>query len=142
MPNHFHLLVHEKEEGGISAFMQKLSTAYSLYFNKKHNRTGKLFEGVFMATHANEDEYLKYLFAYIHLNPVKMIEPKWRDRGIVNMARVKKFLSDYYFSSYLDYASGARSEAVILNKNTFPKYFENRKEFHGHLNDWLNYKEI
>ncbi|MBI5045917.1 MAG: transposase [Candidatus Niyogibacteria bacterium] len=139
MPNHFHLLVHEKEENGISLFMQKLLTAYSLYFNKKHNRTGKLFEGVFGAAHADDDGYLKYLFAYIHLNPIKLIEPHWKETGIVDIARAEKFLHDYKYASYLDYIGDARPEATIINKDAFPEYFENQKEFRDHLKDWLNY---
>src|SRR3989344_2913843 len=47
MPNHFHILVHEKIDGGISKYMLKLMTSYSMYFNKKYERTGKLYEGVF-----------------------------------------------------------------------------------------------
>ena len=53
-----------------------------MYFNKRYERTGGLFEGTFKATHANDDEYLKYLFAYIHLNSVKLIEPDWKENGI------------------------------------------------------------
>ena len=64
MPNHFHLLVKEKKENGISMFMEKLSTSYSMYFNKKNERTGRIFENTFKATHVDNDEYLKYLFAY------------------------------------------------------------------------------
>ena len=103
MPNHFHLLLHEKDEGGISLFMQKLATGYSMYFNKKHERIGGLFEGTFRAEHADKDNYLKYLFAYIHLNPVKLIEPKWKEVGVTNVARVKKYLKEYKYSSYVDY---------------------------------------
>ncbi|MEI8175112.1 MAG: transposase, partial [bacterium] len=51
MPNHFHILITEKIEGGISKFMQKLSTAYSMYYNKKYKRTGGLFEGKFKSQH-------------------------------------------------------------------------------------------
>ena len=47
MPNHFHILVREKIENGISTYMRKLLTAYSMYFNKKYKRSGKLYEGVF-----------------------------------------------------------------------------------------------
>ena len=67
MPNHFHILLTPAVEGGVHTFMQKLSTGYSMYFNKKYERTGVLFEGKFKARHADSDEYLKYLFAYIHL---------------------------------------------------------------------------
>ena len=73
MPNHFHILATENIDYGISKFMQKLSTAYSMYYNKKYNRTGSLFEGKFKAQHLNKDSYLKYIFSYIHLNPIKLI---------------------------------------------------------------------
>lgn len=81
MPNHFHLLVKEIRAGGISAFMEKLTTGYSAYFNKRNDRVGALFQGTYKAQHANSDAYLKYLFAYIHLNPVKLIESAWREGG-------------------------------------------------------------
>ncbi|OGJ11058.1 hypothetical protein A2467_03325, partial [Candidatus Nomurabacteria bacterium RIFOXYC2_FULL_36_8] len=79
MPNHFHVLCYEKIENGISTFMKKLSTAYAMYFNKKYIRTGILFQGRFKSEHANTDGYLKYLYAYIHLNPAKLKNPKWKE---------------------------------------------------------------
>src|SRR3989344_5942831 len=79
MPNHFHILAYEKMEGGISQYMRKLLTAYSMYFNKKYKRTGKLYSGVFKSIHANSDRYLKYLYSYIHLNPAKLINKNWRE---------------------------------------------------------------
>lgn len=142
MPNHFHLLIHEKKDDGISLFIQKLSTAYSMYFNKRHERTGGLFEGRFKAEHADKDEYLEYLFAYIHLNPIKLIEPDWREKGISDMTKAKQFLKNYRYSSYPDYMSESRPEAAILNKSAFPKYFESHKEFEDYVDDWLNYKVL
>ena len=59
MPNHFHILITQMEEKGVSKFMQKLSTAYSMYYNKKYKRTGGLFEGKFKSEHLNKDRYLK-----------------------------------------------------------------------------------
>ena len=68
MPNHFHILVTPLSEDGLSKFMQKLSTAYAMYFNKKNIRTGSIFEGKFKAEHLNNDIYLKYIFSYIHMS--------------------------------------------------------------------------
>src|SRR3989344_5206242 len=62
MPNHFHLLVTEKEDGGISKFIQKLSTAYVMYHNIKYEMTGVLFEGKFKSEHLDTDEYLKSIY--------------------------------------------------------------------------------
>ena len=80
MPNHFHLLITQsgEKENNISIFMQKLSTSYSMYFNKKYNRTGGLFEGKFKAQHLDKDPYLKYIFSYIHLNPLKTLDQHWQ----------------------------------------------------------------
>ena len=141
MPNHFHLLLHEKIEGGITKFMSKLLTGYSMYFNKKYERTGSLFEGKFKAEHADKNEYLKYLFAYIHLNPVKLIEPKWRDVGVADMTRVKKHLKEYKYSSYIDYLGGDREEKLILNKEAFPEYFEGFKDFEDFIDEWIDYNK-
>src|SRR3989344_7999827 len=47
MPNHFHILITPLVEGGVSKFMQKMTTAYSMYYNQKYRRTGGLFEGKF-----------------------------------------------------------------------------------------------
>ena len=140
MPNHFHLLVKETSEGGITKFMSKLSTAYSMFFNKKNNRTGSLFEGKFKASHVDNDNYLKYLFSYIHLNPVKIIELKWKETGIKNKKRAEQYLKNYKYSSYLDYLEESRSERVILDKKSFPEYFTSFVDFKNFINDWLNFK--
>jgi putative transposase len=139
MPNHFHLLVREKIDGGISRFIEKLLTAYSMYFNKKNERTGKLFEGRFSAKYVGSDEYLKYLFAYIHLNPVKMIDPQWKENGIADRLMAEKYLSTYMYSSYLDYSGQKRQEAVILKRSAFPEYFCQPKAFDNFISEWLNY---
>jgi putative transposase len=139
MPNHFHLLLRERIDSGISLFMQKLLTAYSSYFNKRHGRTGGLFEGPFLATHVGTDEYLKYLFAYIHLNPIKIIDPKWKENGIINRDEAKKYLQQYNHSSYVDYTGLSRKEKSILNKEVFPQYFTT-KEFGWFIDEWLSFK--
>jgi len=63
MPNHFHLLVREEVEGGVSKFMLKLQTAYSMYFNIKNDRSGSLFQGPFKAEHIGEDDNY-FLYTY------------------------------------------------------------------------------
>lgn len=142
MSNHFHLLLREKEVNGISLFMKKLLTAYSMYFNKKYVRTGRLFEGPFLAIHADSDEYLKYLFSYIHLNPVKIIDSQWKENGIKDRAKAKKYLSGYLYSSYPDYMEIKREESKILNRNVFPEYFTNLKEFEQFIDEWLNFSSF
>ena len=142
MPNHFHILVRESSDGGISKFIQKLSTAYTMYFNKKNNRTGSLFQGKFKASHIDDDEYLSYLIAYIHLNPVKLIDSNWRTNGIKDKKKTEKFLNQYVYSSYLDYLKKERIQNVIINKEAFPEYFETPKDFKSNMSYWLNYNTL
>ncbi len=140
MPNHFHLLVREKEDGGISLFMQKLLTGYTMYFNKRHNRTGALFQGKFKATHADTDRYLTYLFAYIHLNPVKLIEPKWKENGITNRLRAEKYIGTYPYSSFPEYLGAERPEHVLIDTSVLPTYADSSKKFKNMVTEWLAYK--
>ncbi len=141
MPNHFHLLIHERNENGISMFMKKLSTAYSMYFNNKYDRSGALFEGRFKAKHVDNDNYLKYLLSYIHLNPVKLIDLKWKENGITDKIKAKDFLNEYKYSSYMDYVGIKRKEKAILNISSLPEYFETHKEFEGFVDEWLTFNE-
>ena len=141
MQNHFHILVKEIVEGGISDFMEKLLTAYAMYFNKRYKRVGPLFQGTFKAEHVDRDEYLKYLFAYIHLNPVKLIEPQWKERGVRDKKKAEQYLKTYRFSSYLDYIGVDREDRLILTREEAPDYFTDIYEFEDFVRDWLAYKE-
>lgn len=140
MPNHFHILVREKTEGGVTKFMSKLAIAYSMYFNRKNERTGGLFEGPFKAKHVTTDEHLKYLFAYAHLNPIKIIDPKWKENGIQNRFNAREYLKSYTHSSYLDYQGEVRPENKILNYDAFPEYFTTPKAFDAFVDEWLTFK--
>lgn len=142
MKNHFHILAKETTENGLSKFMSKLSTGYSMYFNKKYKRSGSLFEGRFKVSHANKNEYLKYLFTYIHLNPIKLIDPNWKENGIKNLSDAEKYLSNYKYSSYLDYNGVSRLEKKLLDVDHFPNYFNSYKELRDFNKDWLLYKNL
>src|SRR3990167_5375835 len=78
MPNHFHLLVQQLEEKGISIFMRKVSDSYTKYFNTKYKRVGSLFQGAFKAKLVESDEYLLQLSKYIHRNAFPLKE--WEGR--------------------------------------------------------------
>jgi putative transposase len=140
MPNHFHLLLHEKVENGLTLFLTKLSTAYSMYFNTKNKRTGSLFERNFLAEHADHDQYLKYLFSYIHLNPAKIIDPEWKENGVSDLLKTKDFVENYKFSSYRNYL-GDKQDREILSYSAFPDYFSERGPDQD-INEWLGYGEF
>ena len=139
MPNHIHLLIKQKAENGISKFIQKFLTAYSMYYNVKYERTGSLFESKFKVEHLGNDVYLKYVFSYIHLNPVKLIYPDWKEDGISDKKRALDFLNQHTYSSFLDYRGIKRPENKILNREEFPDYFPTLKHFENEILDWINY---
>ncbi len=141
MPNHFHILLKEVKEKGISLFMQKLQTAYTMYFNKKYERTGSLFQGTFKGQHLNKDNYLKYIFAYINLNPISLIDSGWKEEGIKNLVKEEEYLFGYKYSSFIDLCGEKRIEDRILCLSNFPNYFQeiNFKDF---IREWLNFKKL
>ena len=153
MPNHFHIyLTFQRVDLGldkgrpfgnfdnpISLFMNKLGTAYSMYFNTKHKRVGGLFEGKFKSVHIGNDSQAKYLFSYIHLNPIKLIYPKWKEDGIVNYKKAISFLGSYPWSSYHDYKDKNRKERKIIYPKDFPDYFSDPKVFDAEIFDWLTF---
>lgn len=113
MPNHLHMILKQKKENGISKFMQKVGTGYANYFNKKYKRMGHLFNK-FRAVHISNDNQLKNAFVYVHTNLISVIEPGWKEKGIKNFGKVKKFIENNKRHSYPDY----------LGKNNFPSVTE------------------
>jgi putative transposase len=70
MPNHFHLILKQISDKGISTFLSRVSNSYARYFNLKNAHSGHLLEGNFKAVRVENDEQLIHLSRYIHLNPV------------------------------------------------------------------------
>lgn len=132
MPNHFHLVLRERVEGGISLFMKKLSTGYSMYFNKKYERSGGLFGGTFKSEHINNDSYFNYIFSYVNLNPLKLFNLRWKESDFLNKNSSKEFLLKYRYSSYLDCIGFDRQEKIILNREFLP----------GHIQDFNEYEDF
>src|SRR3989344_3915603 len=120
MPNHFHLIGREDKRGGLSKFLGRLQTAHSMYFNTKYERSGALFCRPFKAKHINTDEYFRWVVSYVHLNPLDIFEPGWKESGLKNVEGDGVFLKTFRYSSYPDYFGGGRKEARILNKESLP----------------------
>ena len=140
MPNHFHILLTPRVKDGVPKFMKKLCTGYSMYFNRRHNRTGTLLEGRFKSKWIDNDIYLKYLYAYIHLNPLKL----WSRVEVVSEPSIEEtlnYIESYKYSSLPSYLQVTRLENVIIDPKPFPDYFETSADHINELKDWLLYKE-
>ena len=80
MPNHYHFIIRQLADNGITEFMRKIGTGYTNYFNTKYQRVGPLFQGKFKAVHIFNQAHLLYLPHYIHLNPLDTSFPEWREK--------------------------------------------------------------
>ena len=137
MPNHFHILVYEKEQGGISKFMGRLLTAYSMYFNVKYERSGPLFTHPFRSEHISNESQFLWIFSYIHLNAVGIIKKNFKIKGIGNKKIAEKFLKSYKYSSYHEYNSVNRPESKILDLSTIPDYLLKSKLDLDNYKNWF-----
>ena len=109
MPNHFHFLLKQREENGISKFMGNFTNSYTRYFNTRNKRKGPLFQGKFKAVRVIAEEQLLHLSRYIHLNPYTSFVIKELDK-----------LEDYTYSSLPEYLGKVSpefcSKEIILNQ--------------------------
>ena len=120
MPNHFHFFIQETTEGGISKFMGKLLTAYSMYFNIKYDRSGPLFVRPFRSVHVGKDNQFNFLFQYINCNPLELFDKSWEKDGISNKVKAKEFMLKYRYSSFQDLLGIERIESKIIDKVNLP----------------------
>jgi putative transposase len=140
MTNHFHILLRQEVEGGITKFMKKLGTGYSMYFNIKYNRNGALFGGPFKSKYISEDLHLKHLFGYIHLNALDIKFSGWEEQ--VSKQHPKEwnhFLENYPYSSYHEYMGQDRPEQNVITKTSFPDYFTKKNSFKDFINSYLSF---
>jgi putative transposase len=139
MPNHFHLIIKQKEDGGISNFMHKLGTGYSTYFNQKYGRIGSLFQGRFKAVLVENNEYLSYLHYYIHLNPLDLIEPEWKTGKFNDLNKAIEFLESYRWSSYLDYI-GKQNFSSLIKKDFLSEFTGKQEDYKRDIISWIQDK--
>src|SRR4030042_4549930 len=128
MPNHFHLLLKQKIENGISKFLSNFQNSYTKYLNLSKKRTGHLFQGQFKAVRIETDEQFIHVARYIHLNPFTSY-----------IVKNFKGLKIYPWSSLQEYL-GVTSYN-ICKKHELLSHFKSIKEFNKHIIDQKNYLE-
>lgn len=128
MPNHFHLLLKQVKDGGVSRFMKQITDSYTRYFNTKYQRVGPLFQGVFKAVRIETDEQLLHVSRYIHLNP--LVSMVVRDEHFLN----------YRWSSLRSYLNKNSDE---VNPNSILTHFKSNKDYLKFVMDQADYgKEL
>ena len=132
MQNHYHLLLSEREEGGLTLFLRKLNVGYANYFNERYRRDGTLFQGRTKKVPIRQDRHFLYILHYLHLNPLDYLEnaKEWRERskgGIKNVREAFEYLNDYRWSSYLDY-TGTKNFPSLITTSLFKPDIGNYSE--------------
>jgi len=127
MPNHYHFLIHQTKDNGITEFMHNLNTSYTLFFNKNNDRSGRLFEYTFKAKEIETEKVLLQVSRYIHINPI--------------IAHLVSDLSYYPWSSYLDYME--RREHSFCETATILSFFDNDPEkYRAFIHDQIAYAQL
>lgn len=137
MPNHYHILLRQIADNGISRFMQKLGIGYTKYFNKRYNRIGVLFQGVFKAKHISKNEYLLQLSRYIHLNALSLMQSYWLSggMGVCNTTEAYKFLKEYRWHS-LPFILDKKPCLIKLHPGIFIEQFNSANDYMKFIMDW------
>jgi putative transposase len=113
-PNHYHLLLKQKTEGGIKKYMHKVATSYTNYFNVKHGRSGSLFQGRFKASHIKSTGKLLYMSVYVSCNS-----------EVHGIAPAK----NYPWCSFGEYISGSSKSNLCGGKKVVMDNFKRRDSF-------------
>ena len=137
LPNHYHLLLYEIEEGGILEFTKRLGNAYTKYFNTKNKkRSGYLFQNRAKNVSIKNNSQFLYIPFYVDLNPLDLKFPDWKNHHIDNNKAIE-FLKSYEWSSFKDYFGNGNRQSII-NEGLFYDLFDtNKKGYQEDLSDFL-----
>ncbi|EKD47428.1 MAG: Transposase [uncultured bacterium] len=136
MDNHYHMLIRQLEENGISDFMHDIGTVYTNYLNLVLNRSGCLFEGPFKAKHVSSDSYLWHLFRYIHLNPLDIFDKDWKNNGIKKVSEALRFVEGYTWSSV---SESFKKKYPFIKSEMIESEFDDYYDYQRFLSDWIRF---
>ena len=116
--------------------MKKVNMGYARYFNERYDRKGTLFEGRYKSIIIKNEAHFIHIPYYIHLNPLDLILPTWRDRELKNYNEAIKFLENYRWSSYLDYI-GNKNFPSVTQRELLEKFYNSPREYKERMGGWL-----
>jgi len=115
MPDRFDLMLNEVSEGGITAFMRKIGTAYTLYFNARYKRVGNLFLKPFRSLQVPADHSLQRAINYVHASSAVLYEPEWKKNHVVDPQFLEEHLTAYPYSSLSAHTGAQTPTRAILD---------------------------
>ncbi len=140
MPNHYHLLIAPRKEKALSVFMKKIGIGYAKYFNNKYERTGTLFERRYKSVLVQKHAHFLYVPFYIHLNPLDLIMPGWRQGKIDDTKKAIGFLKNYRWSSFPDYI-GKKNFPSVTSRKLLNEYFEKPDQHNIDMINWIRERD-
>lgn len=119
--NHYHLLLSERVDGGLTQFLRKVNIGFAKFFNEKYNRSGTLFQGRTKKVLIEDNSQFLYILHYVHLNALDLLEGarNWRVRdkdGIRNARIALEHLEKYRWSSYQDYIGKKNFPSIVTTR--------------------------
>ncbi|MEK7525066.1 MAG: transposase [Patescibacteria group bacterium] len=126
MPNHFHLLLRQEEDAGISKYLSDLQNSYTRYFNTINERTGPLFMRQFKAVRIENENQLTHVSRYVHLNP-------YTGSVVKSLEEIEK----YPWSSFGSYLDG---NDQIVTSNSVLDIFRNGNQYKKFVLDNADYQ--
>ena len=141
MPNHYHLLLYEKVEGGIVEFTKRIGNAYTKYFNIKNSGSGYVFQNSAKIIRIEKNPHYLYIPFYIDMNSVSLL-PSWKSEKRKVKAGID-FLKKYNWSSYRDYFGKKSNFYSIINEELFYELFDtDPKSYQREVVDLLKKDDI
>ena len=122
LPNHYHLLLYEKQDGGIVEFIKRLGNAYTKYVNIRNSSSGYVFQNAAKIILVDNNSQYLYIPFYIDLNPVDLLKT-WKT-GKIGDRQTLDWLTKYNWSSYRDYFGNTSQFSSVINKDLFYELFE------------------
>ena len=121
MGNHYHLLLSSHVENGVSKFLQKLNIGYTMYFNKRHQRSGVLFQGKTKKVLIEKEAHFNYILHYIHCNPLDLMRggSGWRTQSLASPKAALDYLDAYRWSSYRNYSGEPEFSEILTGSDIF-----------------------
>lgn len=121
--------------------MHKLGTGYTNYFNQKYERTGSLFQGTYKAVAVTGESHFIHLPYYIHINPLDLEMPEWREREIKDYKKAMKFLENYRWSSFPDYI-GKKNFPSVTQRGFLLEFFGGPEQYKKDTIKWLKEMDL
>lgn len=137
MGNHYHILMSERVEGGLSEFLKKLNGGYAKYYNEKNGRVGALFQGKTKRILIESDAHFLHILHYIHLNPLDFSTgaKRWREQRVQSADEALRHLEQYRWSSYKDYCKVKNFPSIITTTLFSDVFKDYRRTMRSYVRD-------